>query len=214
MLWHDLQAPGRLCLRPHFILTACCSSEGFSLGWNPASTLTAVTMVSSEITRVSSTNHWGITHHPKVWEVNSSETGYASGDQHRGSIPHGLTHLKMEPSGPPWLDGIPFIIFTKLLLQKGYYGCPYRELVWMHALTPNERWNRYRSQNRKGLGDHLAQPFFSGRKWNQRKGNDPAKVTRQGRLVPAAPLPTTVLCAKLFPRALGFVALLYGSPTG
>lgn len=32
-----------------------------------------------------------------------------------------------------------FVIFIELLLQKGYYSRPYGELVWMHALTPNEK---------------------------------------------------------------------------
>lgn len=63
-----------------------------------------------------------------------------------------------------------FIIFTELLLQKGYYGCPYRELVWMNALTPNEKWNRYRSQNRKDLGDHLVQPVLFREEMKPKKG--------------------------------------------
>lgn len=75
-LWHDLQKPGRQALlgAPGFISTARCRSKELSLGWNPAPTLTAVTMVASEITQVSSTNHWGVTNHPYVWEVDSSET--------------------------------------------------------------------------------------------------------------------------------------------
>lgn len=127
---------------PHYISTACCWSKELSLGWNPASTL---------ITQGSSTSHWDITKHPCVWEVNSSETCYATGDQHWGSIPHGLTHLQMENSKPPCIDEylMSFVIFIELLLQKGYYSCPYGELVWMHALTPNEKWNLNRSQNRR-----------------------------------------------------------------
>lgn len=53
-----------------------------------------------------------------------------------------------------------FIIFIELLLQKGYDSCPYGELVWMRVLSPNEKWNLNRAQNRKDLGDHLAQPII------------------------------------------------------
>lgn len=116
-------------VRPRFISTARCCSKELSLGWNPAPTLTAVTMVSCEITQVSSTNHWGVTSHPYVWEVDSRETRYATGDQHPGSTPHRLTHLKMEDSEPPCIDGIPTEFYN-------LYWASVTEGVWQLSL----RW--------------------------------------------------------------------------
>lgn len=104
-----------------------------------------------------------------------------------------------------------FVIFIELLLQKGYYSCPYGELVWMHALTRNEKWNLNRSQNRKDLGDHLAQPiiFREEMKTKKREWWSWGHTARE-----AGPrhFPTTVPCAKLFPQAFGFVGLLYVAP--
>lgn len=106
-----------------------------------------------------------------------------------------------------------FIIFIELLLQKGYDSCPYGELVWMRVLSPNEKWYLNRAQNKKDLGDHLAQPIIFMEEMKPKKGEQSSEGHTAREAGPCqSPSLTTVLCAELFPQAFGFAGLLYVVP--